>query len=190
MSLVGRFRGRRFWMRAQFLRAKRVRQFRRDSDGATAVEFAIVAVPFFALVFAIIETALVFFAGQVLETGVSEGARIVRTGQVQQQGLDENAFRARVCSGMAGLFNCESGLKLDVRTYQSFDGIDLSKPIDGDGNLVENFTYEPGAGGDIVVVRAFYEWPTFVPGFGNDLADLANGKRLLAGAAAFRNEPF
>ncbi len=38
-------------------------RYRRDSKGATAIEFAFVALPFFALLFAIIETALVFFAG-------------------------------------------------------------------------------------------------------------------------------
>jgi len=42
--------------------------FGRKSDGAAAVEFALVVVPFFALMFAIIELALVFWAGQVLET--------------------------------------------------------------------------------------------------------------------------
>ena len=45
-----------------------VRRFIRQQDGATAVEFAMVAAPFLAMMFAIIETALVFFAGQALET--------------------------------------------------------------------------------------------------------------------------
>lgn len=165
-------------------------RFRTDREGATAVEFALVAAPFFAIVFAIIETALVFFAGQVLETGVAEAARLVRTGQVQQQGLDQSAFRERLCSQISALFRCDDALKLDVRTYQSFNSIDLANPIDSDGNFNGDLTFDPGAGGEVVVVRAFYEWPTFVPGFGNDMANLANGKRLLASAAAFRNEPF
>lgn len=168
----------------------RLRRFGRNRDGATAVEFALVAAPFFALVFAIIETALVFFAGQVLETGLSEASRMVRTGQAQQQGLDEAAFRQQVCSRVAGLFDCEGGIRLDVRVVENFGNIDLSKPIDDDGNLVDDFGFNPGTGGDIVIVRAFYEWPTFVPLLGNDLGDLANGNRLLAAAATFRNEPF
>jgi len=36
-------------------------------DAAAAVEFALVAAPFLALIFAIVETALVFFADQTLE---------------------------------------------------------------------------------------------------------------------------
>ena len=45
-----------------------VRRFVRQEDGVAAVEFALVAAPFLALIFAILETALVFFAGQALET--------------------------------------------------------------------------------------------------------------------------
>jgi Flp pilus assembly protein TadG len=168
----------------------RLGRFRRNSDGSTAVEFALVAVPFFALVFAIIETALVFFAGQVLESGVSDASRLVRTGQAQQMGMDEAAFRNRICERSVGLLNCGDSLKVDVRTYNNFGAINLASPVDEDGNLDDNFTFELGQGGDIVMVRAFYEWPTIVPGFGINMANLGNGKRLLAGAATFRNEPF
>lgn len=171
-------------------RRKRPGSFGRNEDGVTAVEFALVAAPFFALVFAILETALIFFAGQVMETAVSDAARLIRTGQAQDQNFDASAFKQEVCSRILGLFNCESGLMLDVRTYQSFNDVNFDKPIDENGNLIPNFTYQPGAGGDIVVVRAFYEWPTIVPTLGVDLADLANGKRLLSAAVTFRNEPF
>jgi Flp pilus assembly protein TadG len=56
------------------------RQFRRNRGGSAAVEFALVAPMFFALLFAIIETALVFFAGQVLETVNQNSARMIMTG--------------------------------------------------------------------------------------------------------------
>ena len=41
---------------------KTLRRFRRNRRGSAAVEFALVAPVFFALLFAIIETAIVFFA--------------------------------------------------------------------------------------------------------------------------------
>ena len=56
-------------------------RFVRRDDGATVIEFAIVIMPFLALLFAILETALVFFAGQVLETAVTDASRLVMTGQ-------------------------------------------------------------------------------------------------------------
>ena len=43
---------------------KPLRRFRRDRRGSAAVEFALIATPFFALLFAIIETSIVFFAGR------------------------------------------------------------------------------------------------------------------------------
>lgn len=44
-----------------------------------------VAPIFFALLFAIIETALMFFASQVLETITQESSRTIFTGQVRNR---------------------------------------------------------------------------------------------------------
>lgn len=170
--------------------ASGLKRFRQDKSGATAVEFGLVALPFIGLLFAILETALVFFAGQTLETAVADASRLIRTGQAQQQGFDANDFKDKICERVMALFGCDSDLVFDVRTYQTFDSIDLTKPVDENGNLQTNFTYQPGKGGEIVVVRAFYEWPTFSTLLGLDLSNMADGKHLLAATAAFRNEPF
>ncbi len=58
-----------------------LRRFGRDRRGATAIEFALIALPFFALMMAILETFLTFFASQTIETAVNRGARLIRTGQ-------------------------------------------------------------------------------------------------------------
>ena len=98
-------------------------------------------------------------------------------------------MRQEVCSTVYSLFDCGS-LKVDVKRYPTFGAVDLSTPLDGNGNLGNQFQYQPGNGGDIVVVRAFYEWPVFVRLMGFDLTNMPNGKRLLVATAAFRNEPF
>jgi Flp pilus assembly protein TadG len=171
--------------------ARPLRRFGRRQEGATAVEFAIVATPFFAMMFAILETALVFFSQQTLDTAVANAARLIRTGQAQQQGFSANQFKTQICSLMDLLLNCATGLQLDVRTYPTFDSIDLADPLDGDGNInPAGFTYDPGNGSDIVVVRAFYAWPSFTNLLGFDISNMGGGQRLLASAAAFRNEPF
>jgi hypothetical protein len=74
---------------------RRLLRFRRDERGATVIEFGLVALPFFGLLFAIIETALVFFAGQALETAVSNAARLIRTGQAQSAGYTVSDFKTR-----------------------------------------------------------------------------------------------
>lgn len=167
-----------------------VRRFMRRKDGAAAVEFAMVAAPFLALVFAILETALVFFGGQVLETAAADSARLVMTGQAQKQGLSQTQFKQSVCSKIFGLFDCEGGVKVDVRAYSSFSDANMNKPIDANGNLINNFTYQPGGPGDIVVVRLLYEWPVYVSLLGLNLSDMAGNKRLIMATSAFRNEPF
>lgn len=169
----------------------RVRAFHRNQDGATAVEFAIVSIPFFALMFAILETALLFFGAQALETAVGDSGRLIRTGQAQQQAMDLTTFKSTICAKVFEIFACEAGLHLDVRTYPTFAALSLQEPIDEDGNLdVEDFEFDIGEANEIVVVRAFYQWPTFVTSFGLDLRNLANGKHLISSAVAFRNEPF
>jgi Flp pilus assembly protein TadG len=167
-----------------------LRRFARKNDGAAAVEFAMVAAPFLALVFAILETALVFFAGQVLETAAADSARLILTGQVQKGGLSETQFKQEVCNRIFGLFDCNNGVKVDVRTYNSFNSANMSKPIDANGNVTFTPAFQPGTPGDIVVVRLLYEWPVYVSLLGLNLSDLSGNKRLIMATSAFRNEPY
>ena len=175
---------------ARVVRSRIIRRFLKKNDGAAAVEFGLVAAPFLALVFAIMETALVFFASQTLETAAADSARLIMTGQAQTQGFDQAKFKTEVCKRVFGLFNCAAGMQIDVRTYASFADIDSSKPIDANGNLKNNFTYNPGGPGEIVVVRLMYQFPVYVSLMGLNLADMAGGKRLIMSTSAFRNEPF
>src|SRR5690606_29428239 len=98
--------------------AKRRRGFRRSEDGGAAIEFAIVIVPFLALLFAILETAIVFFAGQLLESAVADSARLIMTGQAQQQGFNQAKFKEEVCKRVYALIDCSNGVTIDVKTYQ------------------------------------------------------------------------
>lgn len=173
----------------QWFGLRTARRLARQEDGAAAVEFGLVALPFLALVFAIIETALVFFANQVLETAAADSARLIMTGQAQTQGLNKDTFKDEVCSRIYGLFDCQSGVHVDVQTFDSFGNVSLTNPVDDDGELdTSDFAYSPGTAGDIVVVRLVYQWPVFVSMLG--LSNMANNKRLMMATAAFRNEPY
>ncbi len=165
-------------------------RFRRDQRGATAVEFALIAFPFFALLFAILETALIFLVGQALETATEDSARLIRTGQAQQDGFDQEDFKKSICDQIVVLHKCSSKLVLDVRTAANFAGVDLSTPVAAGQLDDDGFGYDDGNGESIVVVRAFYEWPTVTQFLGSGFTKLANGNHLLTAAAAFRNEPF
>jgi len=169
----------------------RLRAFRNDTGGATAVEFAFLAIPFFLLLFAIIETFLFLFASQTVSTATQAASRLIRTGQAQALAYTDVEFRDAICRAMAGILNCEANLRVDVRTVSTFADVDLAPPLDDDGNLdAEDFAYDDGVAGDIVVVRAYYQWPLNTDILGLGLGNLGNGGRLIAAATAFRNEPF
>ena len=173
-------------------RARRLtlRLFRRERSGAAAVEFAIVAAPFFALLFALIEIGLVFFGSFTLENAVEQASRMIKTGQAQQQGFSESKFKEEVCDNVHALFDCMAGLKVDVRKFDDFGSVSLPPALNESGELQDNFTYDPGVGGEIVVVRVFYEWSLIANLPGAGLGNMSNGNRLMSATAAFRNEPF
>jgi Flp pilus assembly protein TadG len=165
------------------------RRFRRHRGGSAAVEFALVAPVFFALLFAIIEVALMFFASQVLETITQESARMILTGQAQTAAYTQAQFQTYVCSQIPALFTC-ANVYVDVESYPSFSNVVINSQIDSSGNFINNMQYSPGNPGDIVVVRLFYQWPLFVTGLGFNMSNMAGNTRLLAATAAFRNEPY
>lgn len=173
--------------------------FGRNSSGASALEFAIVAGPFLVLVFGIFAVGLAFAGNMTLENAVAQGARLIRTGQAQGQGFDAGTFKTEVCKYLTAPLSC-GGLKLDVRTFSTFGSSNLTNPLDSNGNLKSGFSYQPGAGGDIVVVRGFYEWNLLAAlpimpvshsqSIDTRLSNMPNGNRLLMATVAFRNEPF
>ena len=167
-----------------------LRRFRRNRRGSAVVEFALVAPVFFALLFAIIETAMVFFASQVLETVTQDSARMIMTGQAQNASYTQAQFKTYVCGKISVMFDCANGIYVDVKSYSQFSTVSVTAPIDSSGNFVNSMSYSPGAAGDIVVVRVFYQWPLFVTRLGYNIANLNNKKRLLTATAAFKNEPF
>jgi len=182
----------RIFSNARLLRrVAAVHRILRREDGAAAIEFGLVAAPFLALVFAIMETSLVFFAGQTLETAAADSARLIMTGQAQTQGMDQTTFKNAVCSKIHGLFDCNGGVYIDVKTYTSFSNINITNPLDANGNLQTNFVYQPGGPGDIVVMRLIYKWPVYVSLLGlNGLSNMSGSNRLLVSTVAFRNEPY
>jgi Flp pilus assembly protein TadG len=166
-------------------------RFAHAKSGAAAVEFALVAVPFLALLFAIIQTALVFFAGQSLEYAVAQSSRLILTGQAQGANLDQASFKTKVCEDVTALFDCANKLQVNVQDYSSFAAASTTPPYDSNGQLdTSKLVYQPGGPGDIVVVSLYYQWPIYVRLLDGDLSNQNGNTRLLIATAAFRNEPY
>jgi Flp pilus assembly protein TadG len=176
-------------------------RFSRNSSGASAIEFALVTAPLLLLLLGLLGVGLIYLANATLENAVAQGARLIRTGEAQGQSFDAGRFKTEVCKHLTAPVSC-AGLRLDIRTFSSFGGSDLTNPLDSSGNLKSEFSYAPGVGGQVVIVRAFYEWdlPARRPidelckilgaPEGCSLGTMQNGNRLLIATLAFRNEPF
>jgi Flp pilus assembly protein TadG len=169
--------------------------FGHTRDGSTAVEFALVAMPFFAMLFAILQTALVFFATQVFQTAVAETSRKIMTGQVAAAGMDAAGFKNELCSHLDAMFDCQGGVSIDVKVSDTFSGANPG-PVPIKNGKVDNtsFTFDTGQGStpgnpQIVTVRAVYQWPIIMSLMNPGLADVGN-TRLLVATAVFQNEPF
>jgi Flp pilus assembly protein TadG len=74
-------------------RSRACENLARCDSGATAVEFALVAAPFFAMLVALFQTALVFFASRVLDETTEQASRYIMTGQAQQSNIPRQDSR-------------------------------------------------------------------------------------------------
>ena len=182
-----------------------VRRFRTDQDGVTAIEFSFVGLPVIALLAAIVETGLTLWTTQVLQTQVSDAARLIYTGQFQsgQSGTPDELlrkFRQEVCRPKATLFKCDAtgqdpngSPKLSIAVYDTaFPNGGLPPALDpGTKDWSGGFNqYQSANAGQIAVVRAAIKFPTFFAKLYPTAHDFADGSRLIQASVAFKVEPF
>jgi Flp pilus assembly protein TadG len=172
----------------------------RNEDGTAAVQFALVSVPFLTVFLAIVETAMVFWTGQVLQTAVGNTARLVYTGgfQLANRTTAPEAMpatiKAAICSRVVAMFDCNSRLTIDVQTYTALPS-SMQMPIvtrpDGSRTLDPSFgQYQNPGPNQIVLVRAVVLYPVFFGMLGGYASNLDASTRVLMGSAAFRTEPY
>ena len=96
------------------------RRFLRSEAGGAAVDFALVLLPFLTVLMVIIESAIVLFAGQVLQTAATNAARLILTGQAQTASYSAAQFKNAVCANLTVMFNCANNLYVDVAQLFEF----------------------------------------------------------------------
>lgn len=181
-----------------YLRMPRiVRRFKKDDDGATAIEFAMLAGPFFVLLFGIIESSLIFFAGQMLESSVDNVGRKIRTGQLDNA-ITEAQFKQEVCDSAAILFTCDD-IKIDLQVAARFQDLGDPPQPDADTNASDfsGYSFTAPCPEEIAMVTASYEWPIFTYFASDNIYPQSRGtknpafrKILLNAIAVFRTEPY
>ena len=172
----------------------RARGFGRDERGVTAIEFGILALPFFTIILAIFQTATLFLTMQVLDSAVEDAARRVRTGEAQSY-LDTD-FRTYMCGYTFGLIDCN---QLQVQTKiltTGFSGAGATVPQTCNTTTCTwtsgwaAFASGSSACRAVMQVTVYYRYPLLIvlPYF--NLKNQPDNYRLLSAVRVFRNEPY
>lgn len=171
--------------------AKIFARFRAARDGATAVEFALIAPAFLAVIFAILQTTIFLFAQATLQNAATTAGRMFMTGTAQTGGLTQTQFAADVCPMVSALFTC-ANLQINVASYSSFSSASTAAPAlyNASGQLQTAGTYGPGSQGEIMVIQLVYPWPIIGIPLGSVLPNSGHGTAEIMGVTAFRVEPY
>lgn len=174
-----------------------------DARGATAVEFGLVAVPFIALLGAILQVAFTTWAQQNLEFVFQRATRSVFTGKFQMNN-DQTATDAKLLTALQNsmcgtgtsstpvVFNC-AAVKLDISIGTNFATSAPVYPVNAatkDWNANFGTNYTCAAPGSIVIATAAVKSPIFLSLLAPGFANFADGSRLLMATAVFRTEPY
>ncbi len=141
----------------------------RSRDGSAAIEFALLAIPYFLVIFAIIETFIAFAGEELVSSAVDTLSRKIRTGQITLANTDRTAFRTALCNEISILIKCSTTeaatpdkLYVDVQKFSTFAAIPTTIPRVSTAAYADlktsGFQYAPGGAGTINMVRAYYRW--------------------------------
>lgn len=184
----------------------RLKSFAESDSGAAAVEFTMVAIPFLVLIFSIFEQGMQILGHKVLDAGVNSIARQIKTGQITAANTTESEFKTALCNDpLMFMFDCDR-LSVDVQVLASFESPDAA-PTNDDGSLdTTDFGFSPGGRQTINIMRAYYDWPTFLDwkafaqmralpddnawGKSTSSRFTSAGNLRIVGMAAFVTEPF
>jgi Flp pilus assembly protein TadG len=164
------------------------RRFLGDRKATAAIGFAVVCLPLFACLGAIVETTLFFFKNQMMETATADASRLIMTGQAQSAKLTQAQFKDEVCKRLPPLFDCATEVVVDVDVAANFGVADVAALTEA--MMTAAPRYNPGTGGDIVVVRCAYAAPVYLDFLNAGFANASGSKRILFAVSAFKNEPF
>jgi Flp pilus assembly protein TadG len=165
------------------------RSFIKNRKGSAAIEFAILALPFIVLIFAIVEIAIMFFVDSGLDAALHKTVRQVRVGTAKTGAWNLAKFKDTVCSELSYSFSCAANLKVRAVVITNMASVSKVNPIvSGTLNVTEDF--DIGGSGDYVLVQAFMTWDPVLKLYTFAGGRLTDGRYVLGAAELFKNEPF
>ena len=136
----------------------RAGQFARDQRGASAVEFAIVAAPFFLLIVWLLQLGVYVMTQVSLDNGLIAEGEAVREDLVAGTLPSISTIKSGVVSGAGALLSNNSTLAVELRTLADLDT--------GSVAITDGFI-DYGTTTSTLVLRASGQVISFAPGFGS-----------------------
>ncbi|MDR7220877.1 pilus assembly protein [Aminobacter aminovorans] len=168
-------------------------RFMRNQSGSTAIEFAVLAIPFSLLVFAILESCIAFAGQQVLANAADDVARQLRTGQVKAANVTKASLEKMICDKLEVLVakGCPE-LIVDLRSYPTFaDAAKIRLKLTGDKDVdTTGFAVTPGPSMSKNMLQVIYKWPVITDFMRASMSNLKDGKTLQYATVTWQNEPF
>jgi Flp pilus assembly protein TadG len=130
-----------------------------DRAGTTAVEFALVGLPFFMMLFGIIGICIYFFVALSIENATTAATRLIRTGQIQGTTMTPAQFALQICNNAPSIIDCTK-IRVNTQVVTVYNPALTFSCTDGAGNLVPSTStsFNAGASGSIILVVACYQW--------------------------------
>ncbi len=175
-----------------FVRSKRMmpmprllRRFRSERKGATAVEFAMILLPFLMMTMGTLEIALIHLSRSAMADALEKTSRQIMTGSADclsaEQYIDQLCGRISFAPG-----DCKANTKVvmqELATFSSDPGPD-EQNFSAIQSVMDN-----GRENSIMALRAYHRWNVMFPLLDDALGG-GNGELILVSNLAFRNEPF
>jgi Flp pilus assembly protein TadG len=191
-----------------------LKRFIRTENGATAIEFALLIIPFMVIVLATFETFIAFTGEQLVANATNELARKVRTGEItfnmgRSTDMDRTQFRTEFCNRISILISCSATeaatpakLYIDLQKVSSFASIPKTVPLKstngGKGQDLDTsgFAYSPGGASTINMMRVYYRWSILTDLVRPYISNIrpegqsSDSQFLIVATTAFQNENY
>jgi Flp pilus assembly protein TadG len=164
-----------------------IRNWFKTSEGATAIEFSLLVMPFMLITLGIIELSIMFLSASMVEGATDSAARLIRTGKIQQSAGDqESMFREALCDYATALVDCNDMI-VEVISIDSY--ADYTDPVyDSDGTMISQ-GFDPGGSNGKVIVRVAFRYEMVTPIVGHMLNGADGGTQFIS-TIVMQSEPY
>ena len=183
----------------------RLSRWHSDQRGTTALEFAMVGLPFLLFAMSVMGLGIYWLATSQLNHAVTTASRQIRTGAMQRANKTVGEFKQLVCDNLTSMIDCNAKLQVHVQSFDQWaDVTPISCIADSGsglrqtaGSSTDSLTISTGGSSEVVMVTVCHEWELaehmpwlLLAAKNGDGQPQLGGAALIQASAIFRTEPY